>query len=591
MKPIHSIRTKLLLYFLIILVISSSAIGILSYQIAVRNLKEKVSDSYEKSMELIASNVNDNLMQIQKISDFIYVNGTVKEILESEQGSYDNIKSKEELTKIFTNSTISNFFQNINSIKIADGEKIVYSYVSYGQYDIYDNESITESSSFKEIFEQKNTSLQLMTGPGKEFVKSYLASEESISLFRPIVDDRFLGIIGVMFININPEVFRQDVGTYGSDSGVEVDIMDHQNRIIYSKTGRQTETEPLVLEAGKSFHYEDQKAGQMVFVNCLENGWKITGRVDTGQMIRENRQILMVSLLGVALATGLTVLAWLVLSSLFLRPMRELKQVMKTIRSGDFNVRANIVSRDEFGDLTEDFNFMIDQITQLFEKQMEDKSRLKDAQYMALQAQINPHFLYNTLNSIRWMAIIQKEDNIKEAVDALVRLLRSTTGKKELETVAESVDTLKSYAYIQQMAYRCKFEMRWVLEEEVADCMCSRFLLQPLVENAVYHGIEPKEGTGTITVTIRTQEIRGKEYLYFEVADDGVGMTEEQMEHLLEDSDTTGYTFTGIGVKNVNERLILMYGEECRLHFESEAGRYCRVWFVIPKAYGGGEVV
>lgn len=584
MRAFHSIRTKLLLYFLIILVISSSAIGVLSYQIAVRNLKEKVSDSYEKSMELIANNVQDNLVQIQRISDFIYVNDTVKEMIETEQGSYANIKSKDELTKIFTNSTVSNLFQNINSIKIADREKVIYSYVSYGQYDIYDNKKVVESPYFREILDSGKTSTQIMTGLGADFFMAHYSPQESISLFRPIVDDQFLNVIGVMFININQETFRQEAGTYGDDIGLEIDILDEQNRIIYSNTERQAETDNRINNASRTFHYEDEKTGQMIFVNCFFDGWKLIGRVETGQLIRENRQILMVSLLGVAIAAGMTILAWLALSSLFLRPVRELKQVMKKIRTGDFNVRANIVSRDELGELTEDFNYMIDQITQLFRKQLEDESRLKDAQYMALQAQINPHFLYNTLNSIRWMAIIQKEENIKEAVDALVRLLRSTTGKKDKETVAEAVETLKSYTFIQKMAYRCKFEMQWQIEAEAEGCMCPKFLLQPLVENAIYHGIEPKEGTGTITITVRSEN---RERLYFEILDDGVGMTEEQVERLLEDIDTAGNTFTGIGVRNVNERLILMYGEECRLHFESEPGRYCRVWFAIPMLRGG----
>src|SRR5690606_2842455 len=218
---------------------------------------------------------------------------------------------------------------------------------------------------------------------------------------------------------------------------------------------------------------------------------------------------------------------------------------------------------------SDSFNYMIERVHILFNNLLEE-------QYKTLMTEINPHFLYNTLNSIRWMAIIQKADNIKEAIDALSRLLLNTINQTErFVTIEEELQNLRDYVYIQKIRYNDRFQIKYDIVKDVLNQKCLRFMLQPFVENAIFHGIDPEKNMLTIEISIY-EEV---DNIVFVVKDDGVGMTQEKLKEIFEaESDSSG-----IGIKNVNNRIKMIYGQSYGVEIKSKEGSYTEVKMELPK--------
>lgn len=177
------------------------------------------------------------------------------------------------------------------------------------------------------------------------------------------------------------------------------------------------------------------------------------------------------------------------------------------------------------------------------------------------------------------MAILIRADNIKEVTEVLTRLLRSSTNKVgQFITIKEELSILEDYIYIEEIRYKGKFDVHYDVDENLLNYKCIKFILQPLVENAIFHGIEPKEGLGNIWISIYCSESD----IVFEVKDDGVGMDKMQIDKIWQESRDKVTGFSGIGIVNVNERIKLTYGKEYGLFIESEIGEYTKVKTIIP---------
>jgi two-component system sensor histidine kinase YesM len=177
------------------------------------------------------------------------------------------------------------------------------------------------------------------------------------------------------------------------------------------------------------------------------------------------------------------------------------------------------------------------------------------------------------------MASIQKADNITNVVDALGRLLRNSTSKMEQYiTIKEELDNLNDYVYIQKLAYKNKFQIEYDITEEVLQYKCIKFILQPLIENAIFHGIQPKDYRGTIWVSINKQG----DYIHFSVKDNGVGMSNEEIEKLLSKENDTIKKFSGIGICNIHERIQMTYNGQGVFAIDSRKGEYTNIIIKVP---------
>ncbi|WP_349668374.1 histidine kinase [Lacrimispora sp.] len=278
-------------------------------------------------------------------------------------------------------------------------------------------------------------------------------------------------------------------------------------------------------------------------------------------------------------AIGLT-LSWFISRQLS-APISRLKKRLEFISGGNFDPDRTIETADEIGSIGKQINQMSSRISNLMETRVQSEKEKRDLEIKMLQAQINPHFLYNTLDSIKWIATMQKNSGIVQVVTALSSLLKNMAkGFNEKVTLRQELDFLQNYVIIEKIRYIELFDVSIQVDQEVLyDAKIVKLTLQPIVENAIFNGIEPSGRNGLIQINVSTEN----GILYISVKDNGIGISPENIEKLLTDtSRITRSNMSGIGLPNVDRRLKLVYGEEYGLKLESELDQYTLITIALP---------
>lgn len=281
----------------------------------------------------------------------------------------------------------------------------------------------------------------------------------------------------------------------------------------------------------------------------------------------------------VLIACLLSIAVSLAISNGISRPVRDLSRKMLKMGDGDFTVTSTYASKDEIGVLSLHFNKMVEQLRQLIRKVYQEELLKQKAELKSLRMQINPHFLYNSLESINWMARIRGVPEIGKMVKALGDLMRASIGGEDFVTVEEEIRNINNYLTIQKFRYGEKVTVQFDIDPSIRQVKIPKLILQPIVENAIVHGIEKKVGNGGIVITGKKQEDR----ILLQVEDDGIGMEEELVTAILTDSDRfmpEGHTH--IGLKNVDRRIRMYYGEENPVTITSKPDKGTTVTICIP---------
>ena len=268
------------------------------------------------------------------------------------------------------------------------------------------------------------------------------------------------------------------------------------------------------------------------------------------------------------------------------KPLKKLEKHIAQVSPDNMDQRMEILTDDEIGHLSKKFNQMLDRIQNLKEQVIEEQEDKRKYELQALQAQINPHFLYNTLDSIIWMAETN-DSNIVAMTEALAKLFRISLNKGNEEiTLERELEHVKNYLIIQSMRYADKFTYEISVEPGVEKCRTIKLILQPVVENCIYHGIKKKRGSGKITI----RAFRRGDDLIIEISDDGCGMPPEVCQKILSDEiEPENISGSGIGIKNVNERIQLRFGKRYGLSYMSEEGVGTTVTYILPYDEGGSR--
>lgn len=260
--------------------------------------------------------------------------------------------------------------------------------------------------------------------------------------------------------------------------------------------------------------------------------------------------------------------------------LKDLVKGLKSVRNENINIKMPVKHNDEFGELVVSFNHMTDRIHELIERVYKAQIMEKESELKALQAQINPHFLYNTLSTISWMARKVDATNIDELTFQLSRFYRLVLSKgNSIITVKDEIELLKAYIEIEKIRFNDQFQVEFDLDEKALQYKMIKIILQPIAENAIIHGIAPKDSKGTLVVRLRQDE----QYLYFSIIDDGVGIDRAVLESIRK-GEITKKRESGYAIQNVLDRIRAVYGEEGHISIFSRLGIGCSVKIVIPKA-------
>ena len=295
-------------------------------------------------------------------------------------------------------------------------------------------------------------------------------------------------------------------------------------------------------------------------------GWKTFSIVSLNDFFPQASELQRAVFTMVAVAVLLAAVVILLISYTFTRPIGKLMTAMKEIEKGDFKIQVVNKSRDEIGRLTESFNFMVSKIDHLVKEVYQEKIAQKNAELEALQAQINPHFLYNTLDSINWMLMDIGADDISDVVVSLGDILKySIHGKDVLVPLNEEVQYIESYLCIQKNRLEDRLCTSMEIQKEARACMVPKLILQPMVENAILHGIEPMKDGGRVRITAGLEQ----QNLLITIEDNGPGMAPEELEQCRAAVYSESGATDSIGMRNVHRRLRLHFGEEYGLAIES----------------------
>ncbi|TNJ63120.1 sensor histidine kinase [Paenibacillus hemerocallicola] len=281
-----------------------------------------------------------------------------------------------------------------------------------------------------------------------------------------------------------------------------------------------------------------------------------------------------------AILLAVSVISSLVFSKLFSRPLHLLRQLMKRAESGDLKAYWTYGSIREIDELGNSYNQMLNRLEETIKQVKQEESLKKEAEIEALQYQLNPHFLYNTLNTIKWVAKIHKTPQISDAVSALVRLLQASLGKKgDFISLKEEVGLIQDYMAIQSFRYGDNVAIRYDIDPLASVCLVPKMVLQPLVENALIHGLENSVKNGEISIHARLD----RDMLVCEVQDNGKGMADpEAVMGMQPRGHSAKERMSGIGLSNIREKIKLYYGPDYKMHVISKPNQGTTVRLSLP---------
>ncbi|WFR58925.1 histidine kinase [Anaerocolumna sp. AGMB13025] len=322
---------------------------------------------------------------------------------------------------------------------------------------------------------------------------------------------------------------------------------------------------------------------QLLIQDVANTNWKLITISKSNQLIAIYRN-LAIGLISVSI---LLFILFYFFTRLFLKnilsPINHLVKGMEHMETGKLDTHVEPEGAMEVRKLIHSFNKMVRQIGELITSNEEKEKEKHQEEIKALQSQINPHFIVNTLNTIRFIAQASKYDSIKNMAESLIKILScSFKSSNSFYTIREEIDILKSYVYLMKIRYSDNFDVKIMAEEDCMDNLIPRLLIQPIVENSISHGLQDKEDPGHISITIHKQG----GILSLIVEDDGYGITEDKIKHLLEDKKRSG---ENIGISNVQRRIKLNYGEEYGISMESKPGEYTKTIIKIPDIQGKSE--
>ena len=429
--------------------------------------------------------------------------------------------------------------------------------------------SMTEEA----IYEANGASLWGMAG-----------EEHCICMGRAILNLENMEPLGYMVIICKNGYLGNQLSAVSDTYSGKIYLVNDKNAIV-------TFNEENVL--GKTFPYDlrellreapqtikDPVSGEKSYYyieDAMENGWALVTTVSSSQFWNSILTVAWQMALMLCIVLVVSLILIVVAIQKLLKPVGELLESMSQFGAGKLDSRVEVQTEDEIGQIGEAYNHMADSIQKLMEQVYLLELENKEAEISFLKMQINPHFLYNSLDTISWLGFAAGNEKISEISVALAKILRASIKRADMVTIEEEMQIVKNYLFIQESRFEDKIRVVYQVDEETRGFYMPGFLLQPLVENSIIHGMEQEIKGSCLTISIS----REGEWVYFQVSDDGKGMEKEQLE-LLKQQCQGEQGEKGIGLKNVYRRLQLLYGESCEFQIISEPGQGTSISFRIP---------
>jgi two-component system sensor histidine kinase YesM len=582
--PLKSIQSNISLAFSSLILAAIVLTSLVSYQVSVDAVERNSRGYIEEIIKQVNTNIQSYVDNMENISLLALTNKDVKYYIS------DNNFISADGRRIYE-KRISDLFQSILYTRKDIASIMVFGY--NGRY--VSDRRITTLNPNARIQEQSWYQIAKSEG-GKSVisaphVQNIIQNEYRwvVSLSRELKSTDGIRAEGIFLVDLNLSVINDICNNINLGKKGYLFIVDNDGNIVYhpqqqlidSKLRSERITDVIKANSGSSFIANDGDGKRIYSVQDTNFGWKIAGVAYTDELIASKadlrNSIILYALCGLAIALLISV--WL--SHRFSKPIKDLQIDMKQLEKGNFDIQTEIGDMNEIGQLGRSFNLMVRRIKTLMQEIISNQESKRKSELLLLQSQINPHFLYNTLDSIVWMAEQKQHEEVVLMTSALAKLFRaSITKDKELVPITVEIEHITNYLLIQKMRYNNELDYLIDIDEEILHFQTLKILLQPFVENAIYHGIRNKYGISNGVVTIRGR--LNKDQIVFEVEDNGFGMSPDQLRRILVSGEGENRN-QGIGISNVNERIKLFFGHEYGIQIRSEIEEGTCVTITIPK--------
>lgn len=547
-----SLQKQMQIAFLMMTVVIALLLGGGIYMVSRYTIQNNYQKNFQYSLETSDNIINIQMNRIVDAGREILSNRELMETLSESRKNNSNYFTGEQenvIEKALSNVMLSDTFISQAAVIDMSGKMYVSRY-NVGKTFTYIRDDILEKEWIEEAAERK----------GKEIFCSYnvLDTErgmDSFSMVKSLLNIDTGEQEGYLVFNIREQLLQNSFVSlpdeYESNCFF---VLDNESGLAYFRGDEKYEKEIMG-------EYNDPGKWRNSFIFAeTENallGWKLVSGIKKEELLQDSKLIgleiftiiILVGVLGNILSRKI--------SRRIYRPLNQLGEMIRQVGEGSRNLPQQF-DDSEVGRIGNQFKEMVNNNLELREKLLTAQIKEKEAELMLLQSQINPHFLYNTLDSIYCRAIIERQDDIARMVGALAKIFRlSLNSGKRLIRVRNEIEHIQSYMEIQNIRFNNRFQLRIDIPEKVQNLFIMKLILQPFVENAMYHGLEPKIGEGSITIRA---EKKGEELVFY-ITDNGVGIQDMQD------------VYRGYGVKNVMERIHLFYGEQYGVEFTSEYGK------------------
>jgi two-component system sensor histidine kinase YesM len=561
-------------------IVTITAVSNLIYNNSISDIQ---NDNTEQTIQQISTNVDFYMRNMENIINTLSVDPRVINFLNSKE--LVNNKNTEvmeyEVTKAIMSFTP--FHPEIAGIMVVNKNDL---YVSDIMYRISTDPLVNEKWYIQAT--ENIEKIQLFRKPVGRNINNVFqfCADDVVSMCKAVIDDKTGECLGVILIDMKLDIIKSVIESVKPGKTGFVYILDSNDEIVYAPVNDVVYRikDDWISNFNNEIIVKRIKDKDYKLMSKTSNYtlWKAVGVFPLDE---SNRVLSYIKYYSFSVALFTLVLAGIlamVFTSSIANPITKLRRLMKRTEDGDFNVFFKNKYTDEIGELGNSFNNMIQEIKNLIHLvQVEEKCKRK-AEISILQAQIKPHFLYNTLDTIQWMAEEHGADDIIHVVNALTNLLRIGLSKgKEVIKVRDEIMHIESYLIIQKVRYEDKLDYEINIPEELMNLEVIKLILQPIVENAIYHGIKEKRGKGKITIEGKVIDNK----LCFTITDNGKGITQDKLKHInkILNGKSPVKINIGFGIYNVNERIRLSYGEEFGIVFYSteDIGTKVEIWHPV----------
>lgn len=578
-----TIKARLLCYNMCIVSVIAIIMSFFSYIISTKNTVDVARLSMVHHVENVISQFDTSYQEVVNI---------VANCTESSAINISSIQNNDTVKARKKNSSIRSLLNSFCSIpKYGDYISRIILYNNNGAYIQAGNSNGSSNDIIKLLDSdclemEQNKSIRNYT---LEIYRSPFYGENKnniLPILQPMYDGAYKEQKGWVFVSISSKLF--DSILKNSDMGNEcIAVTAKGNRItqIHEKEENEDLLDSILAENGIKGNYIRKVRGVESIISYQrseKSGILIYEILPINQLNNDKEVILWTMILIFLGCIVIGLILSLIVTNQIKKPIDRLStHIKRNIANGNFEHNREIETMDEIGEIGKAINQMSIQMEELLHFRINSEKEKKDLEIRMLQAQINPHFLYNTLDSIKWIAVIQKNSGIVKVVTALSSLLKNMAkGFNEKVTVRKELDFLSDYITIEKIKYVELFDVHINVDDpKLYNAKIVKLTLQPIVENAIFSGIEPSGKNGIITIHVYEEN----QNLIITVRDNGVGISQDKIETILsQPNNMKSYTMNGIGLPNVDRRFKLVYGEMYGLHISSELNEYTEIKLTIP---------